>query len=64
MFLFVRDDLISSNPQFLKATGDADDLMLVHTAILHHQMGVRSVAKQLRCSVWDAAARRLEKIFG
>jgi len=63
-FLFVREDMISSNAAFLAAADDGDDLMLVRPAILHHQMGVRSLLKQLPRSIWEAASRRLRKIFG
>jgi SAM-dependent methyltransferase len=64
MFLFVREDLIPGNPAFLDATRDADDLMLVHSAILHYQLGVRSILKQLPRSIWDAGLRRLKGILG
>ncbi len=63
MFLFVREDLIPTNPIFLEATRHADDLMLVHNAILHYQLGVRSILKQLPRSIWDAGLRRLKMIF-
>src|SRR5215472_302420 len=54
MFLFVLEDLVQSNPVFLEATRDADDLMLVHHSILRRQMGLRSMMKQLPRSIWDA----------
>jgi SAM-dependent methyltransferase len=60
MFLYVLEDLIPTNPVFLEATRYADDLMLVHHSILHHQTGLRSILKQLPRSIWDAASRRLK----
>lgn len=63
MFLFIREDLVSSNAAFLEAANDADDLMLVHRAILQYQMGVRSMLKQLPRSVWLATRTRLKRIF-
>lgn len=63
MLLFAREDLIPDNPILAGATGDANDLMLVQNAILHYQMGVRSILKQLPRSIWSAATRRLKSIF-
>ncbi len=63
MLLFAREDLIPDNPILAEATGDANDLMLVQNAILHHQMGVRSILKQLPRSIWNAATRRLKSVF-
>jgi|SRR5215471_855235 len=63
MFLFVLEDLIQTNPVFLEATRCPDDLMLVHRSVLHHQMGLRSILKQLPKSIWDAGSRRLKIIF-
>lgn len=51
MFLFVREELISSSPVFLEATQEADDLMLVNRAISYYQMGVRAILKQLPRSI-------------
>ena len=62
MFLYVLERLIATNPIFLEATRYADDLMLVHRSILHHQTGLRSIFKQLPRSVWDATLRRLKMI--
>ena len=63
MFLFAREDAISANRTLLAATNDADDLMLVQKAILHYQMGVRSILKQLPRSIWGAASRRVKRIL-
>lgn len=60
-FLFVQKDLVSANPAFADLAADANDLMLVHRAVLHYQMGVRSILKQLPRSVWDACSRRFRK---
>jgi SAM-dependent methyltransferase len=62
MFLFAREDMIPANPALLEASSDADDLMLVQSAILHYQMGVRSILKQLPRSIWSAVSRRLKRI--
>jgi len=63
MFLFAREDVIPANPKLLEAASDADDLMLVQRSILHYQMGVRSIVKQLRMSIWSAASRRLKRVL-
>jgi len=62
MFLFAREDVIPANPALLEAINDADDLMLVQSPILHYQMGVRSILKQLPRSIWSAVSRRLIRI--
>jgi SAM-dependent methyltransferase len=63
MFLFAHEDMVPANPALLEASGDADDLMLVQSAILHYQMGVRSILKQLPRSLWSAASRRFKNIL-
>lgn len=57
--LFVRKELIPSQPQFLEASRYADDLTLVHTSILHTQLGVRSILRNLPKIAWAAGVRRL-----
>jgi SAM-dependent methyltransferase len=63
MLLFAREDMIPANPKLLESTSDADDLMLVQSAILHYQMGVRSILKQLPRSIWSAVSRRFKRIL-
>lgn len=61
--LFVREDLLSSRPSFVEASKYADDLMLVHTGIVHYQLGVLSILKNLPTSIWNAGSRRIRKLF-
>jgi hypothetical protein len=61
--LFVREDLISSQPTFVEASMYADDLMLVHRAILHYQLGLLSILKNLPRSIWNASLRQLRRRF-
>ena len=63
IFLVVREDLISSHPDFQEAAEYADDLLLVHPDILERQMGVRSILQHLPGSLWRAARWRLRGVF-
>lgn len=47
MFLYVREDFISSRPEFLEAMGYADDLILLHRSIFEEHLGLRAMVKAL-----------------
>jgi SAM-dependent methyltransferase len=59
IFLFVREDQISSYPALAKAAGAADDLMLVHAAVLNEHVWLRPILRRLPARVFSAAAGRL-----
>ncbi len=53
-FLFVREDLISTKAEFVEATQYSNDLMLVHSSVLHAQLSLRSILRNLPRSIWEA----------
>jgi SAM-dependent methyltransferase len=62
IFLYVREDLIPGNIGLVDGAKDADDLMLVNHAILHYQMGVRSILRHLMKRGQEAILRRLRRV--
>jgi 2-polyprenyl-3-methyl-5-hydroxy-6-metoxy-1,4-benzoquinol methylase len=58
MFLFVAADLVATNPVVADATHQADDLLLIHSAILREMLGLRSTLKAIPRSLWQALIRR------
>jgi SAM-dependent methyltransferase len=63
IFLYVRDDLAQSRPEFVEATQFADDLLLVHPEILQRQLGVRPTLKALPSRIWKAARSRIRALM-
>jgi SAM-dependent methyltransferase len=63
MFLYVRDDLTHSRPEFVEATQFADDLLLVHSEILERQLGVVPTLKALPVRIWKASRSRLRTLM-
>jgi SAM-dependent methyltransferase len=59
LFLYVKEDLVAENPQFIEGSRDASDLMLVHHEILRAQLNLRSILTNLPRSIWEFAERRL-----
>jgi SAM-dependent methyltransferase len=59
IFFYVREDLVTSNPEFVGATQDANDLLLVHHSILERQLGLRCLLRNLPASILRTINRRL-----
>lgn len=51
-FLFVEENLVSSNPMFREAAQEADDLLLVHVSILRELFGLRATLKAMARATW------------
>ena len=64
MFLFVREDHIGLYPALAKAVTAADDLMLVHAAVLNEHVWLRPILRRLPARVFSAAAGRLRRRNG
>ncbi len=58
-FLFVREDLVGSYPALDQAERAADDLMLVHAAVLNEHVWLRRILRRLPARVFNSAAGRL-----
>ena len=63
LFLYVREELIAQRPEFLEASQEANDLMLVHADILRAQLGLRSLLANLPRALFETAARKLRRFL-
>lgn len=64
IFLFVHEDRIGLYPALARAVTAADDLMLVHAAILNEHVWLPRVLRRLPTRVFRAAAGRLQRRNG
>lgn len=64
IFFFVREDHVGSYPALAKAAGAANDLTLVHAAILNEHVWLPRVLRRLPTRVFKAAAGRLQRRNG
>jgi SAM-dependent methyltransferase len=57
ILLFMREDLVKSQPRFQAAASLAGDLILMHREILERQFGLRALLRHLPRSAFRAARR-------
>jgi SAM-dependent methyltransferase len=60
LFLYVKEDLVAETQEFIEASRDASDLMLVHYSILKAQLDLGSILTNLPKSIWEFVRRRLQ----
>jgi hypothetical protein len=65
LFLFIRNDVLRSNPRFsqLPEVKDGNGLMLVQDYILFGNVGFRATLKRLPHLLWAALRRRVQRLF-
>ncbi len=63
LFLYVRNDLMVSRPKFAEAAHLADDLRLIHPAILEAHYGLWPLVKNLPRSAWQAGRNRMRRLL-
>jgi SAM-dependent methyltransferase len=59
VFLFVREDSISSYAGLNEARSETDDLVLVHREILERYLWLPEIIKRLPARIWEAVIRRI-----